>query len=228
MKVFVITFLTVIRASVPIISSAETQQLAVSDLMKAKLKSATAMVTTFDGSPAFKLNPLRPGEVGYSTGGPLAILSDFRIHNGTIEADVAGAPAKDADDSARGFVGIAFRVQSESRFEIIYLRPTNSHADDQLRRNHTTQYSSEPDWPWDRLRSEAPGVYESWVDVEAGRWTHMRIVVHGTNAALYIDHAENPCLVVHDLKLGDADGSIGLWMGQDTDGYFRNVRLTAE
>ena|SRR5258708_28541659 len=38
-------------------------------------------------------------------------------------------------------------------------------ADDQLRRNHSTQYISEPEWPWPRLRSEAPGVYESYVDL---------------------------------------------------------------
>ena len=228
MKEFAIIFLAVISASSPMSSWAETHQLSISDLMRAKVKSATAVVATFEGSTAFKLNPLKPGEEGFKTGGPLAILSGSRIHNGTIEADVAGAPAKDADESARGFIGIAFRVQSESRFEIIYLRPTNSHADDQLRRNHTTQYSSEPDWPWDRLRTESPGVYESWVDIEAGRWTHMRIVIHGVNAALYINHAENPCLVVHDLKLGDIGGSIGLWMGQDTDGYFRNVRITTE
>jgi hypothetical protein len=207
---------------------AETRQVSLPELQRAKLKSATASVTTFGGTSAFKLNPLKPGEPGFKGGGPLAILPDLRIHNGSIEADVAGTPAKGADDSARGFIGIAFRVQSDSRFEIIYLRPTNSHADDQLRRNHTTQYSSEPDWPWERLRKESPGVYESWVDIESGKWTHVRIVFHGTSATLYINRAVNPCLVVHDLKLGDVDGAIGLWMGQDTDGYFRNLRITTE
>jgi hypothetical protein len=32
-----------------------------------------------------------------------------------------------------------------------------------------------------------------------------------------------PVLIVHDLKLGDSEGSVGLWMGQDTEGYFRNL-----
>jgi hypothetical protein len=217
--------------AVPFLASAlpfsiDAQQVPLSDLSQSKLRSATGAVTTYHGSPAFKLIPKDPKTPDYKNGGPLAVLNNLRFRDGAIDVDVAGAPAKGADDSARGFIGVAFRVQSESRFEMIYLRPTNSHADDQLRRNHTTQYSSEPDWPWDRLRKESPGVYESWVDMETGEWTHMRIVIHGTNASLYVNHALNPCLIVHDLKLGDSEGSVGLWMGQDTEGYFRNLRIS--
>jgi hypothetical protein len=203
----------------------DAQQVSLSVLSKSKLKSATAIVTTYRGSAALKLIPKDPKAPGYVPGGPLAILNDVHFKNGVIDVDVSGAPAKGADESARGFIGVAFRVQSESRFEIIYVRPTNSHADDQLRRNHTTQYSAEPDWPWDRLRKESPGVYESWADMEAGKWTHLRIVVSGTNASLYVNRALNPCLIVHDLKLGDSEGSVGLWMGQDTEGYFRNLSI---
>jgi hypothetical protein len=208
--------------------SIDAQQIPLSDLAQSKLKSATAAITTYHGSPAFKLIPKDPKAPGYAPGGPLAILNNIRFRNGVIEVDVSGAPAKGAEESARGFIGVAFRVQSDSRFEVIYLRPTNSHADDQLRRNHTTQYSSEPDWPWDRLRKESPGVYESWVDIETGQWTHMRIMVHGTDASLYVNHAQNPCLIVHDLKLGDTEGSVALWMGQDTEGYFRNLTISKQ
>ncbi len=207
---------------------ASAQQIPLSELAKAKLKSATAEVTTHDGSPALKLNPKGPKDAGYASGGPLVILDKIRFRNGAIDVDVSGAPAKGAPEDARGFIGVAFRVQPDSRFEIIYLRPTNSHADDQLRRNHTTQYSSDPEWPWDRLRKESPGVYESWVDMETGKWTHMRIVVHGTDASLYVNHAANPCLIVHDLKLGDVEGAVALWMGQDTEGYFKDLRITKE
>lgn len=198
------------------------QQVSLEALSKSKLKSATVEVTTYRGSVALRLIPKDPKDPGYLPGGPLVILNDVHFRNGVIDVDVSGAPSKGADESARGFIGVAFRVQSESRFEIIYVRPTNSHADDQLRRNHTTQYSAEPDWPWDKLRTESPGVYESWADMEAGEWTHLRIVVRGTNASLYVNRALNPCLIVHDLKLGDSEGSVGLWMGQDTKGYFRD------
>jgi hypothetical protein len=43
---------------------------------------------------------------------------------------------------ARGFAGIAFRVQPDLRtYDAFYLRPTNGRADDQVRRNHAAQYS---------------------------------------------------------------------------------------
>ena len=191
MKSFVLALATasfVAASALPL----SAQQIPLSALSQSRLKSSTAIVTTYRGSPAFKLLPKDPKAPGYAPGGPLVILNNIRFRNGAIDVDVAGQPAKGADESARGFIGVIFRVQSDSRFEIIYLRPTNSHADDQLRRNHTTQYSSEPDWPWERLRKENPGVYESWVDMKAGEWTHMRIVVHGTNASLYVNYARTP------------------------------------
>ena len=204
------------------------QNVSLAALATSKVKSATAMVTTYGGSPALTLNPKGAKDAGYSPGGPLVLLDGVRFKDGAIDVDVAGAPAKGAPEDARGFIGVVFRAQSDARFEIIYLRPTNSHADDQLRKNHTTQYSAEPEWPWDRLRKESPGVYESWVDMETGKWTHMRIVVHGTDASLYVNHAANPCLIVHGLKLGDIEGTVGLWMGQDTEGYFKDLRITKQ
>jgi hypothetical protein len=127
---------------------------------------------------------------------------------------------------ARGFIGIAFRVQpGASRYECIYLRPTNGRADDQLRRNHTTQYISFPDWPWERLRKDSPGVYESYVDLQPGEWTKVRIVVKGTDASLFVGAATQPCLLVHDLKLGESTGAVALWIGPGTEGYFRDLKI---
>jgi hypothetical protein len=94
------------------------------------------------------------------------------------------------------------------------------------RRNHSTQYVSEPEWPWDRLRKESPGVYESYVDLEAGAWTRYKIVVKGARAELYVHDAAQPCLIVKDLKLGDATGAIALWVGPGTDAYFANLKIT--
>ena len=157
----------------------------------------------------------------------LALLKDSSFQNGTIEVELAGKPAAGAPAAARGFVGIAFRVQEGgARYECIYLRPTNGRADDMLRRNHSTQYVSEPAWPWERLRSESPGVYESYVDLEAGAWTRYRIVVKGTRAELYVNGAAQPCLIVKDLKLGDVSGAIALWVGPGTEAHFANLKIT--
>jgi hypothetical protein len=225
MKTACIGLLTALCVSQQV-SFAQVIDVPLSTLKSSKVVNASPAIVQFRGSSAFSMIPAKEMDPSTKNSGPLAILGDIQFHNGSIEVDLSGAPAKGADESARGFIGIVFRAQSASRFEIIYLRPTNSTADDQLRRNHTTQYSAEPDWPWDRLRTESPGVYESWVDMPTGNWTHVRIDVHGTGAELFVNNAKNPCLIVHDLKLGDSEGSVGLWMGRDTEGYFRNLRIT--
>src|SRR5271154_4303645 len=103
--------------------------------------------------------------------------------------------APGAPTDARGFIGVLFHVQDHGeKAENFYLRPTNGRADDQLRRNHSVQYVSEPEFPWARLRQETPGVYESYTDLEPSVWTHVKIVVAGVQARLYVNHAAQPCL----------------------------------
>ncbi|HTE44917.1 MAG TPA: hypothetical protein VK636_06715 [Gemmatimonadaceae bacterium] len=158
----------------------------------------------------------------------LAIVSASEFTEGTIQIDVAGRPRPGASDGARGFIGLAFHVRpGGSPYEAFYLRPTNGRADDQLRRNHSAQYIVEPDFPRERLRSEHPGEYESYVDLEAGAWTRMRIVVHAGKAQLYVNGAAQPCLIV-DLKLTGGGGRIGLWLGPETDGYFSSLTVIRE
>jgi len=154
----------------------------------------------------------------------IAILPDSNFKDGVIETEIAGSPRPDAPMEMRGFVGIAFRVQPHgSSFECFFLRPTNGRADDQLRRNHSTQYVSHPDYPWYRLREEYPGLYESYTDLVSGEWTKIKIVVSGIHAELYVNGAEQPCLIVNDLKLGGTEGKIALWVGAGTEAHFSNV-----
>ena len=165
------------------------------------------------------------GEV--PNGQAYAIVKDSTFHNGRIEVELAGRPMPGTFAAARGYVGIAFRLKDE-RFEYIYLRPTNGRADDQVRRNHTTQYSSFPSFDYAAARKEAPEKYESYVDVEAGAWTRVAITVEGSRARLFVNGAEQPCLIVNDLKLGDATGGVGLWIGPGTEGFFRNLSIGVE
>ncbi|BDC49309.1 hypothetical protein F183_A16250 [Bryobacterales bacterium F-183] len=159
-------------------------------------------------------------------GNSLAFVKGSRFHNGTIEVEVAGKPGAGAGAGARGFIGLAFRT-GNGKYESIYLRPTNGRAPDQVRRNHSTQYHSHPDYDFARLRKESPEKYESYVDLEPGVWTKMRITVEGTKARLYVHGAEQPCLIVDDMKLGDIAGGVALWVGPGTEGYFANLKITA-
>jgi hypothetical protein len=157
-----------------------------------------------------------------------AVVRDVLFRDGTIEVDLAGQPGAGAGSGARGFIGIAFRLQPDGRYEYIYLRPTNGRADDQVRRNHSTQYSSHPDFDFARLRQEAPEKYESYVDLEPGVWTKYRIEVEGRKARLYVNGAEQPCLIVNDLKLEPREGRVALWVGPGTEGYFANLKIAAK
>ena len=183
-----------------------------------ELHNVEAKLVTYRGRQAVRLVEQDEPTIA------IAILSHSDFKDGVIEAEIAGSPRKDAPQEMRGFVGIAFRVQPEgSRFECFYLRPTNGRANDQMRRNHSTQYISHPDYPWYRLREETPSVYESYADLESGVWTPIKIVVSGIQAKLYVNRAEQPCLVVNDLKLGETQGQIALWIGSGTEAYFSTV-----
>ena len=160
---------------------------------------------------------------------PTAILKGLEFRNGTIEIELSGAPAIGSDSTNRGFVGVAFRIQPRRDtlvYEAMYIRPTNGRSTDQLRRNHSVQYVSEPKYTWFRLRKEFPGVYESYADMAPGEWVKVKIVVKGKQAKLYLHGAAQPCLIVNDLKLGESSGSIALFTNPGVDSYYRNLKVT--
>lgn len=164
----------------------------------------------------------------YTGGETIAIVNELEFEDGTIEIELAGEPAPDADPQMRGFIGIAFRLQDTNTYsyECFYLRPTNGRANNQLQRNHSIQYVSHPEYPWYRLRKESPGAYESYVDLQPGVWTKMKIEVSGEQAKLYVHDAEQPCLIVNDLKHESLKGKIALWLHSSTVAHFRNLVVT--
>ena len=158
----------------------------------------------------------------------VGLIEDIQFENGIIELEISGEPAVDAPPGSRGFVGVAFRIDSVnySNYECIYLRPVNGRSDNQLQRNHSVQYISHPEYPWYRLRKEHPGVYESYVDLVPGEWISIRIVVSGQSAQLYVHENFQPTLMINDLKHGERGGQIGLWLHTSTVAHYRNLRIT--
>jgi hypothetical protein len=185
-------------------------------------KNVSITKTNYQGRSAIQVLAT-PGAANASS---YAVVKDASFRDGTIEVDLAGQPAAGAGEGARGFIGIAFRLQSDGSYEYIYLRPTNGRADDQVRRNHSTQYSAYPSFDFARSRQEAPEKYESYVDLQPGVWTKYKIEVEGRKARLYVNGAEQPCLIVNDLKLEPREGGVALWVGPGTEGYFSNLKIT--
>lgn len=226
-------------------SFADTTRLALTDTAGLRLHNSAARIVTFEGKQGLELRLSKESEAELTrlrrerqaSGGDgppprvdhLAIVTD-EFGNGTIDVELAGQPAAGAAGGARGFVGIAFRVQDDlDTYECIYLRPTNGRADDQERRNHSVQYVSHPDYPWYRLRRETPSRYESYVDLQPGAWTQVKIVVSGASARLFVHGNEQPTLIVNDLKLGaDAVGAVALWIEGSTVAHFRDLTITTD
>ncbi len=154
-------------------------------------------------------------------------IKGINFENGTIEIKVLSRLLKNAPDFARGFIGIAFRInESNTKNESIYIRPTNARANDQVRRNHSIQYYSYPDFKFDRLRKESPERYEAYADMEMNTWITLRIEVIDAQAKLFINNNKQPSLVVNDLKHGaNASGAIALWVEIGTEGYFKDLKV---
>jgi len=184
----------------------------------AEYKGRKAVLITRDST--------KPGEK-FKDG--FALLKGVDFQDGTIEGEIAlkitappGAPRMP------GFVGIAFRARSDaSRYELFYLRPGNSTSDDQAMRNHSLQYTSEPDNGWYKLRRQWPWVYETWAELKMETWTKVKIEVNGRSARLFVNGSEQPSLVVDGLKGDDLRGGIALWGYPDEEAYFSNFHVVS-
>jgi hypothetical protein len=225
----VIAVLTVLR---PVGALAQDRSLPLEAVSGLTLISAAAEPVTYEGKKGLRVvasdEALRRYTPADGELNPMAVIEGIEFSSGVIEAEIAGAPGVAAGEGARGFVGIAFRLQKDVKtYDAFYLRPTNGRADDQVRRNHSVQYIAHPAWPWQRLRKESPEKYEAYVDLVPGAWTKIKIEVRGDQARLYVHDQPQPTLVVNDAKSGaKGSGAIALWVGPGTVAHFRNLRVT--
>lgn len=187
-------------------------------------KNVKIEAVTYQGRKAVRVTD---PDLQQQDGTRLAIVTGAALENGEIEIDAAGDTVPGASPALRGFTGIAFRVDGGGAgYEAFYVRTKNGRSEDQEQRNHSAQYISFPDFPWQRLRQQTPGKYESYVDLVPGRWTKLRIAVQGRMARLYVDGAEQPVLIVNDLKRAESKGAVALWIGPGTVAHFANLKIT--
>jgi hypothetical protein len=202
--------------------SAQNVPLTAKDLTPVQVKMS---ITKIQGSSAVRV--VKDSTVKLFDQPTFVKLNNIHFKNGIIQLKVLSRLLKNAPDYARGFIGVAFRINDQnSKFESIYIRPTNSQANDQVRKNHTVQYFSYPDFPFQRLREESPEQYETYAEVGLDQWTTLRIEVKGNVAKLFINQSKFPSFLVNDLKLGpDTSGGIGLWVDIGTEGFFKDMQI---
>ncbi|MGD9328959.1 MAG: DUF1080 domain-containing protein [Cyclobacteriaceae bacterium] len=164
-------------------------------------------------------------EVVHLNGQPgdgLLWINDLNFKNGTIDVDIKGI-----DERGRSFVGIAFHILNDSTFDAIYFRPFNFMSPE--RNGHSVQYISHPRNTWYYLRENFPEKYENPVNPvpDPTGWFHATIVVDYPKVSVYVDKAEEPSLVIEQIS-DRKEGQLGFWVGNNSEGWFRNLKITAK
>jgi hypothetical protein len=186
---------------------------------------ASAVLLDGRGCLRLALEPeRRTGELGRDFGDEPTFLLLPETHDPVvIEAQVRARLLPDAPDYARGFIGMAWNVQSD-RFEAAYLRPTNgtSYAPPPPRDQRGVQYFAYPDAKFDRLRETAPGRYEAAADIRLDQWHHLRVSL---DAGVRVEVDGTPVLTLDHRLLPARPGQIGLWIDIGTEGFFSGVTV---
>jgi len=141
--------------------------------------------------------------------GGAAVLKDLELRDGVIDADVA-TPA------TRGFFGFLFRMVDEGgTAEEVYLRQHKSGAPDAMQ--YTPVLNTGRNWQI----YNGPG-FTAAVDIPKNEWFHLRLVVTGAQAKLYVKDMSSPALDMADLKSGVQKGGVAIY-SLTGETYFSNV-----
>jgi hypothetical protein len=149
-------------------------------------------------------------------------LNDSDFKNGVIEMDIKGKNAP-----GQSFVGIAFHGADNATFDAIYFRPFNFKNPE--RKTHSVQYVAMPDNDWSKLRTSFPGKYENKVIPvpDPDDWFHMKMVVSYPNVKVYVNDSAEPSLEIEQLSTRKG-GKVALWVGNGSEGWFRNLKLVTQ
>jgi len=132
--------------------------------------------------------------------GGAAVLKDFQLRDGTIDADVAVAAS-----GPRGFFGILFRMVNDGADgEDVYLRAHKSGLPDALQ--YTPVLNTGRNWQI----YNGPG-FTGAVDIPRDTWFHLRLEVAGAQAKLFVKDMKTPALVMDDLKSGVQKGEVAVY-----------------
>ncbi|HZX59943.1 MAG TPA: hypothetical protein VFE54_14500 [Mucilaginibacter sp.] len=150
-------------------------------------------------------------------------IKGLEFGEGTIETDLRGR-----NEFLKSFVGIVFNTADTSTYEDILFRPFNFRHQDPVRRTWSLAYTSEPDFPYTKLRKESTGQFESEIlpNPVPEEWIHARIAITKDSVQVFVNHMEKPSLTVK--RLGNYHGKqVGLLVfGNDTPGDFANLVIT--
>ncbi|MEJ7682517.1 MAG: hypothetical protein WKG06_32620 [Segetibacter sp.] len=151
----------------------------------------------------------------------VAWINNLTFGKGIIEFDVKGK-----NILQQSFVGIAFHGLNDSTYDAIYFRPFNFQSTDSIKRSHSVQYISLPEYDWPLLRERHPGKYENALinKTDPESWFHVKIVTDYKNITVFVNKDQKPSLVVKPLS-NTTTGKIGFWVGNNSSGDFANLSI---
>ena len=173
-------------------------------------------------NPNRQLNKSQEGDKKGITCNGNVWLKNVNFSYGTVELDIRGR-----NEFLNSFPGIAFHASDTSRnYEVVYFRPFNFRHDDAVRRTWSVQYVSLPEYPYDRLRKENTGQFESEIlpNPKPEDWIHARIVIQKDSIKVYLNGMDKPSLTVKNLGKRSR-GMFGLWTSATT-ADFANLSIT--
>ncbi|WP_203567152.1 hypothetical protein [Aestuariimicrobium ganziense] len=130
-------------------------------------------------------------------------------------------------EECRAFAGLAYRIKDGTKaFESVYLRPLNGLKVDPPgpRGQRAVQHFAYPDWPFDRLREERPGLYESAADIGPDEWIQLSVDVAADGVVVRID--DQVVLQVDQPLAEPSIGTVGLFVDIGTEAFFADLQVT--
>ncbi len=154
-------------------------------------------------------------------GDGIAIIKDLKFDEGIIEVELKGE-----NNPQKSFVGIAFNIQNDSIYEAVYFRPFNFQSNEKVRREHSVQYISKPEFEWRFLRTNYKGQFESEYPRQPSpdEWFKVRVKIDGKKVFVYDQETKVELLSIERLTK-QISNRIGLWTGYNSKGEFRNLKI---
>jgi len=153
---------------------------------------------------------------------------DEKFLNGIIEFDIwlTARPS---------FSGCFFHMSSPGNYEELYLRPHLVGYPDAYQ--YTPVFNSDPAWQLyhDQHDQDTSGFiwnprgkpvgYNGVINFKLNQWTHVKLVVNGTQAELYLDNSNRPAAFIRKLGMKPEAGPVGLTSSAGP-AWFANFAVT--
>lgn len=191
------------------------QKINLSDKFQSQeIKAVNRSISLYgDQNDAIELNADNSSGIG--------IIEDVEFEKGIIEIELLGE-----NNPGKSFIGVAFNIVNDETYEVIYFRPFNFVAKEQIRKEHMVQYIYHPEFTWRKLREERTGEFENEISIPPNPDDWFKAIIHVKEKTIevYLEDIPEPILKINRLT-SIKTKKIGLWTGYGSSGRFRNLIL---